>query len=219
MKLTTIATTTATLFLLSSEAYAAHEETSTRTRRMRSVKIYSSTPQRNEEFGKDVVDPYIGLPDEREQRRLKHNKPSVVESVPLPIPNLEMSMPTADTSMPAHQSLSYPLKGSTSTAEKDVLPYQRGLKHNKSSTGSVPNPTLELEMSMPTGASMPVQSFSYSLEDSASTEESDVLIHRRAAEEETYNSAMMVDHSSSSAFAAVTVTAIVSAVAGVVALV
>ena len=216
MKLTTIATTTATLFLLSSEAYAAHEETSTRTRRMRSVKIYSSTPQRNEEFGKDIVDPYIGLPDEREQRGLlKHNKPSVVESVPLPTPNLEMSMPTAGTSMPAHQSLSYPLKGSTSTAEDDVLPYQRDLKHNKSSTGSVPSPTLE--MSMPSGASMPVQSFSYSLEDSTSTEESDVLIRRRAAEEETYNSAMMVDHSS--AFAAVTVAAIVSAVAGVVVLV
>jgi len=181
---------------------------------MRSVKIYSSTPQHNEEFGKDIVDPYIGLPDEREQRGLlKHNKPSVVESVPLPTPNLEMSMP-AGTSMPV-QSLSYPLKGSTSTAENDILPYQRGLKHNKSSTGSVPNPTLE--MSMPSGASMPVQSFSYSLEDSTSTEENDVLIRRRAAEEETYNSAMMVDHSS--VFAAVTVTAIVSAVAGVVALV
>mmetsp|Transcript_18789 Transcript_18789/g.27871 ORF Transcript_18789/g.27871 Transcript_18789/m.27871 type:complete len:218 (+) Transcript_18789:225-878(+) len=216
MKLSTIATTTATLLLLSSEAYAAHEETSTRTRRMRSVKIYSSTPQHNEEFGKDIVDPYIGLPDEREQRGLlKHNKPSVVESVPLPTANLEMSMPTADTSMPAHQSLSYPLKGSTSTAENDVIPYQRGLKHNKSSTGSVPNPTLE--MSMPTGASMPVQSFSYSLEDSTSTEaeENDVLIRRRAAEEETYNSAMMVDHSSVAAAAA----AIVSAIAGVVALV
>jgi len=216
MKLSTIATTTATLLLLSSEAYAAHEETSTRTRRMRSVKIYSSTPHRNEEFGKDIVDPYIGLPDEREQRGLlKHNKPSVVESVPLPTANLEMSMPTADTSMPAHQSLSYPLKGSTSTAENDVIPYQRGLKHNKSSTGSVPNPTLE--MSMPTGASMPVQSFSYSLEDSTSTEaeENDVLIRRRAAEEETYNSAMMVDHSSVAAAAA----AIVSAIAGVVALV
>mmetsp|Transcript_15201 Transcript_15201/g.22912 ORF Transcript_15201/g.22912 Transcript_15201/m.22912 type:complete len:216 (-) Transcript_15201:129-776(-) len=214
MKLSTIAATTATLFLLSSEAYAAHEETSTRTRRMRSVKIYSSTPQRNEEFGKDIVDPYIGLPDEREQRGLlKHNKPSVVESVPLPPPNLEMSMPTAGTSMPAHQSLSYPLKGSTSTAEDDVLPYQRGLKHNKSSTGSVPNPTLE--MSMPTGASMPVQSFSYSLEDSTSTVEKDVLIRRRAAEEETYKSAMMVSHSSVFVVAA----AIVSAVAGVVALV
>eukprot|EP00985_Skeletonema_marinoi_P012366 scaffold5949_cov90-Skeletonema_marinoi.AAC.4 len=116
--------------------------------------------------------------------------------------------------MPAHQSLSYPLKGSTSTAENGVLPYQRGLKHNKSSTGSVPNPTLE--MSMPSGASMPVQSFSYSLEDSTSTEESDVLIRRRAAEEETYNSAMMVDHSS---VVVAVAAAIVSAVAGVVALV
>eukprot|EP00984_Skeletonema_dohrnii_P001686 scaffold549_cov150-Skeletonema_dohrnii-CCMP3373.AAC.3 len=214
MKLSTIAATTATLFLLSSEAYAAHEETSTRTRRMRSVKIYSSTPQRNEEFGKDIVDPYIGLPDEREQRGLlKHNKPSVVESVPLPPPNLEMSMP-AGTSMPVQSlSLSYPLKETTSTAENDVLPYQRGLKHNKPSNGSVPNPTLE--MSMPTGASMPVQSFSYSLEDSTSTVEKDVLIRRRAAEEETYKSAMMVSHSSVFVVAA----AIVSAVAGVVALV
>ncbi len=217
MKLSNIATTT-TLLLLSREAYASHEETSTHTRRMRSVKIYSSTPQRNPEFGiKDIVDPYIGLPDEREleQRGFakRHKKPSAV-SVPNPIPSLEMSMP-AVTSMPSQsQVLSYPLKGSTSTKENDVLPYQRRLKkQSKPSAEKVSVPTLE--MSMPTGASMPVQtqSFSYSLEDSISTGENDILIRRRAAEEETFSSAMMTSGSS-----AIAAAAIVSAIVGAVAL-
>mmetsp|Transcript_11827 Transcript_11827/g.18163 ORF Transcript_11827/g.18163 Transcript_11827/m.18163 type:complete len:218 (+) Transcript_11827:161-814(+) len=216
MKLSNIATTT-TLLLLSSEAYASHEETSTHTLRMRSVKIYSSTPQRNPEFGKDIVDPYIGLPDEREleQRGLakRHKKPTAV-SVPNPIPSLEMSMP-AVTSMPSQsQVLSYPLKGSTSTKENDVLPYQRRLKkQSKPSAEKVSVPTLE--MSMPTGASMPVQtqSFSDSLEDSISTGENDILIRRRAAEEETFSSAMTTSGS-----LAIAAAAIVSAIVGAVVL-
>ena len=161
MKLST--STVAAALLLSWEAYASHEETSTRTsttRRMRSVNIYSSAPKHNE-LDKDIVDPYIGLPDESEQRGLaKHNKPKPsVESVPNPI-TLEMSMPTAaSVSMSAHQSLSYPLQHDSTLHV--FVPEQRGLKKGskpKPSKGSVPT----LEMSMPTGASMPdVQSFSY----------------------------------------------------------
>eukprot|EP00984_Skeletonema_dohrnii_P009481 scaffold3624_cov69-Skeletonema_dohrnii-CCMP3373.AAC.2 len=213
MKLSTVA---AALLLLSWEAYASHEETSTRTtRRMRSVNIYSSTPQRNE-LDKDIVDPYIGLPDESEQRGLaKHNKPKPKPSIEsAPNPTLEMSMPTAASiSMSAHQSLSYLLQHDSTLHV--FIPEQRGLKKGskpKPSKGSVPT----LEMSMPTGASMPdVQSFSYSLEDATSTEESAGLPHhRRAAEEGTFNSAMMNGHSS-----VVAVAAIMSAFAGVVALV
>ena len=215
MKLST--STVAAALLLSWEAYASHEETSTRTsttRRMRSVNIYSSAPKHNE-LDKDIVDPYIGLPDESEQRGLaKHNKPKPsVESVPNPI-TLEMSMPTAaSVSMSAHQSLSYPLQHDSTLHV--FVPEQRGLKKGskpKPSKGSVPT----LEMSMPTGASMPdVQSFSYSLQDATSTDESAGLPHhRRAAEEGTYNCDMMIGHSS-----VVAAAAIVSAFAGVVALV
>jgi hypothetical protein len=160
MKLTTNAVVAA--LFLSSEAYASHEETSTRTRtrRMRSVNIYSSTPQHNE-LDKDIVDPYMGLPDEREQRDLKRSKPK---------------------------------------------------KKPKPSKGSAPDPVLE--MSMPTAAIAPdVQSFSYSLQDSTSTEESAGLPHRRA-EERTYNSAMMTGHSS-----VVSAATIVSAIAGLAAFV
>jgi hypothetical protein len=60
MKLSTIAAA-----LLLSNASAAQ------VGRMRKEKIYSSTPQGNVEFGRDaVVDPYLGLPDERGQRGL-----------------------------------------------------------------------------------------------------------------------------------------------------
>ena len=142
MKLSTNAVVAA--LLLSWEAYASHEETSTRTsttRRMRSVNIYSSTPRRNE-LDKDIVDPYIGLPDESEQRGLaKHNKPKPsVESVPNPI-TLEMSMPTAaSVSMSANQSMSYPLQHDSTLHV--FIPEQRGLKKGskpKPSKGSVPS--------------------------------------------------------------------------------
>eukprot|EP00986_Skeletonema_menzelii_P011646 scaffold6077_cov75-Skeletonema_menzelii.AAC.5 len=207
MKLSTIPTL---LLFLSSEAYASE------SRRMRSVKIYSSTPQRNAEFGKDIVDPYIGLPDEREERGLKKDKnPSTEETLPV-LPTLEMSMPSG-TSSSMSMSLSHPpLKGSSSTGENGVVPNQRGLKGKKPSDESVPAPTLE--MSMPTGASlsMPVESFSYSLEgsSSSSTGENDILIRRRAAEEETYNGAMMTDCCS-----AISAATIVTVIVGVVALV
>mmetsp|Transcript_1286 Transcript_1286/g.2048 ORF Transcript_1286/g.2048 Transcript_1286/m.2048 type:complete len:126 (-) Transcript_1286:127-504(-) len=125
-------------------------------------------------------------------------------------------MPTAaSVSMSAHQSLSYPLQHDSTLHV--FIPEQRGLKKGskskpKPSKGSVHT----LEMSMPTGASMPdVQSFSYSLQDATSTDESAGLPHhRRAAEEGTSNSAMMIGHSS-----VVAAAAIASAFAGVVALV
>mmetsp|Transcript_1285 Transcript_1285/g.2047 ORF Transcript_1285/g.2047 Transcript_1285/m.2047 type:complete len:126 (-) Transcript_1285:127-504(-) len=125
-------------------------------------------------------------------------------------------MPTAaSVSMSAHQSLSYPLQHDSTLHV--FAPEQRGLKKGskskpKPSKGSVHT----LEMSMPTGASMPdVQSFSYSLQDATSTDESAGLPHhRRAAEEGTSNSAMMIGHSS-----VVAAAAIASAFAGVVALV
>ena len=102
MKLSTIA---ATLLLLG-ESATAHKDTS--TSRMRSVKLYSSSPQH------DVVDPYIGLPDEREQRSL--------EELSMPLATLEMSMPTATASFTDDQSFSYSLQGSAPTGENAVLP-------------------------------------------------------------------------------------------------
>lgn len=100
MKLSTIV---ATLLLLGeSKNAAAHKETS--TSRMRSVKLYSSTPQH------DAVDPFIGLPDEREQRGL--------EAHSMPLITLEMSMPTSL----ADQSFSYSLQGSPPAGENAVLP-------------------------------------------------------------------------------------------------
>eukprot|EP00984_Skeletonema_dohrnii_P023922 scaffold13023_cov155-Skeletonema_dohrnii-CCMP3373.AAC.2 len=97
------------------------------------------------------------------------------------------------------------------TEQRD-LKRSKPKKKPKPSKGSAPDPVLE--MSMPTAAIAPdVQSFSYSLQDSTSTEESADLPHRRA-EERTYNSAMMTGHSS-----VVYAATIVSAIAGVAAFV
>mmetsp|Transcript_1310 Transcript_1310/g.2006 ORF Transcript_1310/g.2006 Transcript_1310/m.2006 type:complete len:144 (-) Transcript_1310:141-572(-) len=103
MKLSTIA---ATLLLLGESYATAHKDTS--ASRMRSVKLYSSSPQH------DVVDPYIGLPDEREQRSL--------EELSMPLATLEMSMPNATASFTDDQSFSYSLQGSAPTGENAVLP-------------------------------------------------------------------------------------------------
>jgi hypothetical protein len=109
MKLSTIATA---LILSSGEAYAAPRVVETTKRRMRSAKLYSSTPQRDVEFGIDIVDPFIGLPDEREQRGLEELSMSTTS-----VTSLEMSMPTA-ASMTNQMSFSYPLQGPpTSTGE------------------------------------------------------------------------------------------------------
>ncbi|KAL7492755.1 hypothetical protein ACHAWT_001768 [Skeletonema menzelii] len=97
----------ATLLLLGESNAAAPKETS--TRRMRSVKLYSSAPQH------DIVDPFIGLPDESGQRGLE------VHSMPLsmPLTALEMSMPTASLT---DQSFSYSLEESAPPRENEVLP-------------------------------------------------------------------------------------------------
>lgn len=74
LKLATIATA----LLLSVEANAA------KVGRNRKVNIYSS----KSEFGRETVDPYLGFPDEREQRSLQEGSVA-----------LEMSMPAAIGSM------------------------------------------------------------------------------------------------------------------------
>jgi len=97
MKLSTIAAA----LLLSSEAYAAQE-----VGRMRKVKIYSSsTLLRNVELGRDVVDPYIGLPDERGQRGLE-------KQLPVPPIALEMSPATSLTDQSFSLELSMPATSS-----------------------------------------------------------------------------------------------------------
>ena len=159
----------------------------------------------------DVVDPYIGLPDERKQRDLKHNSKQKPGRYPTPVPTLEMSMPTG-TSM----SLSYPLKQeSTSTVESDNNMIRRRELGRGKGKGKRPKPTCAptLEMSMPTGASMSM-SLSYSDQDSASQDvnvDFSRVLHRRTAEESVYNAAKVTKHS-----LVVVVAAIVSLIAGVV---
>ena len=94
MKLSTLA---AAALLLSGEAYAQVVETT--PRRLRKMNIYSSSSlRRDTEFGRDVVDPYLGLPDEREQRHLEDDGGVVFwegsMSIPIAsIPSLSFSMP------------------------------------------------------------------------------------------------------------------------------
>jgi hypothetical protein len=110
MKLSTIAAA----LLLSSEAYAAQE-----VGRMRKVKIYSSsTLLRNVELGRDVVDPYIGLPDERGQRGLE-------KQLPVPPIALEMSPATSSNDKSFSLEMSMP---ATSSNDQSVpyLPVQGG---------------------------------------------------------------------------------------------
>ena len=100
-----LSTTAATLYLLGESYAAAHKGTS--TSRMRSVKLYSSTTEHG------VVDPYIGLPDERRQRSL--------EELSMPVTTLETSMPTTAARL-TDQSYSYSLQDSAPAAENAVLP-------------------------------------------------------------------------------------------------
>ena len=97
MKLSTLA---AAALLLSGEAYAQVVETT--PRRLRKMNIYSSSSlRRDTEFGRDVVDPYLGLPDEREQRHLENDGVVITGvlwegsmSIPIAsIPSLSFSMP------------------------------------------------------------------------------------------------------------------------------
>jgi len=105
MKLATIAAA----LLLSVEANAA------KVGRNRKVNIYSS----KSEFGRETVDPYLGFPDEREQRSLQEGSvalemsmtaatgsvalemstPAAIGSVAIGSVALEMSMPAAIGSM------------------------------------------------------------------------------------------------------------------------
>jgi hypothetical protein len=61
----------ATTLLLSSEACAAQVLEEAKTQRLRKVKIYSSSSIRRGELSSGDVDPYLGLPDEREERHLQ----------------------------------------------------------------------------------------------------------------------------------------------------
>jgi len=100
-------TTIAAALLLSSEAYAAQ------VGRNRKVKIYSSSSlRRDPAVGRDVVDPYIGLADEREHRHLQIINGSMsIMSIPpagMSIPLDSMSIPPAGMSIPL-DSMSIPL--------------------------------------------------------------------------------------------------------------
>jgi hypothetical protein len=117
MKLAT--TVIATALLISSKAFAVKVE------RNRKVKIYSSTLVLKS-VKDDIVDPFLALPDEREQRGLQElsmSMSSSIGSVPMsmsssigsvpttigsmPLTTLEMSMP-ATIGCVATQSFSYP---------------------------------------------------------------------------------------------------------------
>ena len=100
-----LSATAATLYLLGESYAAAHKGTS--TSRMRSVKLYSSTTEHG------VVDPYIGLPDERRQRSL--------DELTMSLTTLEMSMPTIAARL-TDQSFFYSLQGAAPAAENAGLP-------------------------------------------------------------------------------------------------
>mmetsp|Transcript_10668 Transcript_10668/g.17607 ORF Transcript_10668/g.17607 Transcript_10668/m.17607 type:complete len:239 (+) Transcript_10668:79-795(+) len=80
----------AAALLLSSEVCAAQvvEETTIAHRR-RNVKIYSSSSIRREELNTGVVDPFLGLPDERAERHLEGSM-----SVPIASMSGSFSLPT-----------------------------------------------------------------------------------------------------------------------------
>jgi hypothetical protein len=101
MKLATIAAA----LLLSSEANAA------KVGRNRKVNIYSS----KSEVSRETTDPYLGFPDEREQRSLQEGSVSLEASMPAEIGSvaigsvaLEMSMPVAIGSIGSVAGLSMP---------------------------------------------------------------------------------------------------------------
>ena len=103
-----LSTTVAALLVLGESNAAAYKETS--TRRMRSVKLYSSTLEY------EVVDPYIGLPDERREQRS-------LEAHSMPLTTLELSMPSAAAASVTDQSFSYSLEDSAPAAgDNAVLP-------------------------------------------------------------------------------------------------
>ncbi|KAK1732799.1 hypothetical protein QTG54_016511 [Skeletonema marinoi] len=86
----------ATALLLSSEACAAQVLEEAKTQRLRKVKIYSSSSIRRGELSSGDVDPYLGLPDEREERHLQEEGGVSVAIASMP-DNLSFSLPTSTT--------------------------------------------------------------------------------------------------------------------------
>mmetsp|Transcript_25393 Transcript_25393/g.39868 ORF Transcript_25393/g.39868 Transcript_25393/m.39868 type:complete len:292 (+) Transcript_25393:67-942(+) len=94
-----ISTIIAAALLLSSEACCAAQivEGTMINRRRRKVKIYSSSSIRRGEVTGDAMDPYLDLPDEREERHL--------QSIPI---ESNMSVAIASMSIPAAAAASMP---------------------------------------------------------------------------------------------------------------
>jgi len=86
----------ATTLLLSSEACAAQVLEEAKTQRLRKVKIYSSSFIRRGELSSGAMDPYLGLPDEREERNLQEEGGVSVAIASMP-DNLSFSLPTSTT--------------------------------------------------------------------------------------------------------------------------
>jgi len=86
----------ATTLLLSSEACAAQVLEEAKTQRLRKVKIYSSSSIRRGELSRGAVDPYLGLPDEREERHLQEEGGVSVAIASMP-DKLSFSLPTSTT--------------------------------------------------------------------------------------------------------------------------
>mmetsp|Transcript_6331 Transcript_6331/g.10583 ORF Transcript_6331/g.10583 Transcript_6331/m.10583 type:complete len:246 (-) Transcript_6331:87-824(-) len=86
----------ATALLLSSEACAAQVLEEAKTQRLRKVKIYSSSSIRRGELSSGDVDPYLGLPDEREERHLQGvlTEGSISIGIASMSANLSFSLPT-----------------------------------------------------------------------------------------------------------------------------
>ena len=99
----------AVALLLSSEACAAQ---TTINQRRRKVKIYSSSSIRRGEVTRDAMDPYLGLPDEREERRL-----DVPVTSCMSVSIASMSIPARASSMPA---LSFSLPPTVAPAEPAI---------------------------------------------------------------------------------------------------
>lgn len=88
----------AAALLLSSEVCAAQvvEETTIAHRR-RKVKIYSSSSIRRGELNRDAVDPFLGLPDERDERHLQGVPLEGSMSVPIASNPGSFSLPITTT--------------------------------------------------------------------------------------------------------------------------
>lgn len=144
--------TIAAALLLSGEACAQVVKKS-KTRRLRKVRIYSpSSLRRDVEFDRDVIDPYIGLPDERELRpRKEHPQPIVanLEMSMLSVSSLEMSMSTAGSLTKQSITSSYPPTSqpptSAATTNQPTTTPSPTIEEAESQFPSTPNDTLCLQ--------------------------------------------------------------------------